>query len=226
MLGLGLLGCAVGLPPWPGALVVASVALLLLLGPARVGLGQTLALIAAPALFIVIGSVPLLVTVGGPAGVDWDPNGLPRAAELAGRSVAATLCLLLFAATTSLAEILPRLTRLGVPAAVTEVAALIYRLLFGLLETATGVREAQAMRLGFVSWSSTMRSVAGQASTVFVRAFDRARRLEEGLALRGYGGDLVVDTGGRPVSRRFVVGTVLLLVGVIALTLGWRAATA
>ncbi|MCD2191386.1 cobalt ECF transporter T component CbiQ [Actinomycetospora soli] len=225
LLGLGLLGCAVGLPPWPGALVVGIVALALLLGPARVGARQVLELAAGPAAFITIGSLPLLVAVGGPGVVRWAPEGLPRAAELAARSLAATLCLLLFAATTPLADILPRLTRLGVPAAVTEVAALMYRLLFGLLDTAATTREAQAMRLGFVSWRATMRSAAGQASTVFVRAFDRARRLDEGLALRGYDGNLTVDVGSPPVSVRFLAATTAVLTIVIAASLWLRAVT-
>ncbi|WP_433799045.1 cobalt ECF transporter T component CbiQ [Actinomycetospora sp. CA-084318] len=222
LLGLGLLGCAVGLPPWPGALVVGIVALALLLGPARVGPGQVLGLAAGPAAFITVGSLPLLVSIGGPDVVRWAPEGLPRAAELAGRSIAATLCLLLFAATTPLADVLPRLTRLGVPPAVTEVAALMYRLVFGLLDTAATMREAQAMRLGFVSWRAAMRSAAGQAATVFVRAFDRARRLDEGLALRGYDGHLLVDVGPTPVSARFLAATVATLAAVITASLALR----
>jgi cobalt/nickel transport system permease protein len=219
VLALGLLVCAVALPPWPGALVVGTVALVLLAGPAAVGLGRSVRLLGPPAAFIAVGAVPLLVSVGGPTLLRFDPGGLARAGELVGRSVGATLCLVLFAATTPLADVLPRLAKLGVPPAVTEVAALIYRLLFLLLDTAVTVREAQAGRLGFATRRAAMRSVAGQASTVFVRAFDRARRLEEGLALRGYAGDLAVDLDGPRPSRPFLVGSTLLVVAVIAVSL-------
>jgi cobalt/nickel transport system permease protein len=51
---------------------------------------------------------------------------------------------------------------------------------------------------------------------VFVAAFDRARRLEEGLALRGYDGALRVVTEPRPVSRPFLAGAVLLVAAVAA----------
>ncbi|MCY7344252.1 MAG: hypothetical protein LH603_21060 [Pseudonocardia sp.] len=72
-----------------------------------------------------------------------------------------TKLLLGAAGATPLADTLPRLERLGVPPAVTEIAALMYRLLFLLLDTVTAVRDAQARRLGFRTWRCTYRSVAG-----------------------------------------------------------------
>lgn len=222
LLSLGLLGCAVTLPPWPGAVVVAAVALVALLGPAGLPVSVLVRAARAPVAFVVTGVVPLLVTLGGRHLVWWDPAGPVVAARLAGRAVAALLCLLLFAATTPLADVLPRLGRLGVPSAVIEVAALTYRMLFALLDSAHAVREAQAARLGYRSWAAAYRSLAGQGAAVFVRAFDRARRLEEGLALRGYTGTLRVDTAGRRVSVRFVGVSVLVLAGVVGVSLAVR----
>lgn len=219
VLALGLLACAVALPPWPGALVVGVAATALLLGGARLRPGQLLRAVRAPLVFVLVGAVPLLFSFGGPTLVHLDPGGAGPALALAGRATAALLCLVLFAATTPLADTLPRLERLGVPAAVVEIAALIYRLLFLLLDTITTVREAQAGRLGFRNWRTSYRSVAGQAGAVFVGAFDRARRLEQGLALRGYTGSLRVEVAQRPVSRPFLAGTAALLAAVVAVTL-------
>jgi cobalt/nickel transport system permease protein len=115
--------------------------------------------------------------------------------------------------------VLPRLARLGVPPAVAEIAALMYRMLFLLLDTVRAVREAQASRLGFRNWSTSYRSLAGQGAAIFVRSFDRARRMEEGLALRGYTGSLRVDVESRPISRTFVLLTMVVLVAVVAATL-------
>lgn len=218
-LSLGLLAATVALPPWPGALVVGTVALVLVLGPAGLGVAPLLRAMRVPLAFIAVGSLPLLVAVGGAPLVRWEPGGIPLALELAARATAALLCLLLFAATTPLSDLLPRLNRLGVPPAVTEVAALMYRMLFLLLDTVTTVREAQACRLGFRTWACTYRSVAGQGGAIFVRAFDRARRMEEGLALRGYTGSLRVQVPDRPVSRPFLAGTAVLLVAVVTVTL-------
>lgn len=219
VLALGLLGCAVALPPWPGAPVVGACALTVLLGPLRLRPGQLLRAVRAPLVFVAVGSLPLLVAVGGDPLVRWAPEGLGAATALAGRAVAALLCLILFAASTPLADALPRLERLGVPAAVTEVAALVYRLLFLLLDSATTVREAQAGRLGFRTWRTTYRCVAAQGAAIFVGAFDRARRMEQGLALRGYTGSLRVQVAERPVSVPFVVASVALVGAVVAVTL-------
>ncbi|WP_214371268.1 cobalt ECF transporter T component CbiQ [Pseudonocardia sp. H11422] len=221
-LSLGLLTCAVALPPWPGALVVGVVAAVLLLGPAGVAPWQAWRAMKVPLGFVTVGSLPLLVAIGGSPWIRYEPTGLPTALQLAARATAALLCLLLFAATTPLADTLPRLNRLGVPPAITEVAALIYRMLFLLLESVRTVREAQASRLGFRTWATSYRSLAGQGGAIFVRAFERARRMEEGLALRGYTGSLRVEVEERPVSRPFVVATAILLVAVVAGTLTLR----
>jgi cobalt/nickel transport system permease protein len=218
-LAFGLLGCAVALPPWPGALLVGAVALTLLLGPAGLGARRLLRAVRGPLAFVVVGAVPLLFSVGGPTLLRLDPGGAGPALALAGRATAALLCLLLFAATTPLADTLPRLSRLGVPAAVVEIAGLVYRLLFLLLDRMIAVRAAQAGRLGFRDSRTTLRSVAGQAGAVFLSAFDRARRMEQGLALRGDPGSLRVQLPAQPLSRPFLAGTAGLLAAVVALSL-------
>ncbi len=219
VLAFGLLCCAVALPPWPSALVVGVVALALLLGPAGLGARRLLRTARGPLVFVVVGAVPLLFSVGGPTLVRLDPGGLGAALALAGRATAGLLCLLLFAATTPLADTLPRLARLGVPPAVVDVAGLVYRLLFLLLDRIAAVRAAQAGRLGFRSWRTAFRSVAGQAGAVFVSAFDRARRMEQGLALRGDPGSLRVQLPPQRLSRQFLAATGVLLTAVVTLSL-------
>ncbi|RKN34093.1 cobalt ECF transporter T component CbiQ [Micromonospora musae] len=218
LLSLGLLACAVILPPWPGALLSGLAAAVLLVGPARVSPAVVLRAARVPLLFVATSTVPLVVTVHAPIRLSVNPAGFGTAAHTAGRSVAALTCLLLFSATTPLSEVLPRLQRLGVPAAVTEVAALTYRMLFLLVESVRAVREAQAARLGFRTWRTAYRSLAGQAGAIFVRAFSRARRLEEGLALRGYTGSLAVQVEARRMSPPFLVASGGLLVLIVAVT--------
>ncbi|TDC85632.1 cobalt ECF transporter T component CbiQ [Micromonospora sp. KC606] len=225
LLALGLLVCAVSLPPWPGAALSGAVAAVLLVGPARVSPAVVLRAARVPLLFVATSTVPLLVTMPAPARLSVDPAGPALAAQTAGRSVAALACLLLFSATTPLSDVLPRLHRLGIPPAVTEVAALTYRMLFLLMDSARAVREAQAARLGFRTWHTAYRSLAGQAGAVFVRAFHRARRLEEGVALRGYTGSLAVQVEALRVSPSFVASTVGLLVTIVAATVLVRAAS-
>lgn len=216
-LALGLLVLAVTLPPWPGAVFTGAAAVVALLAGARLRPGTVARMLRLPIGFVLVGALPLLVTVGGDPWIAPAPGGPARAAALVGRSMAAVSCLILFAATTPLTDTLPRLR--WVPPAVTEVTLLVYRMLFGLLDSLHAVREAQTLRMGFRTRRSTVRSLAGQGSAVFVRAFDRARRLEAGLASRGYDGVLRVRVTSRPASPGFVAASAVLLVAVGGATL-------
>jgi cobalt/nickel transport system permease protein len=89
---------------------------------------------------------------------------------------------------------------------------------FLLLDSVRRIREAQAARLGHTTRAATWRSLAGLGATAFVRAFDRAARLQTGLAGRGYDGTLRVLVPEARVSVRFVGAGVALLAAVTALT--------
>ncbi|GFH34541.1 cobalt ECF transporter T component CbiQ [Streptomyces pacificus] len=219
-LGLGLTVCAVALPPWPGAVLVAAAAVAVLLGPAGVAPRQLWRAWRIPLGFCVTGAVPLLFAVGGPDGfVALAPDGPLHAVRLLLRTSAASLGVLLFAFTTPMSDLLPRLTRAGVPGPVVDVALVMYRIAFLLLDAVHRIRQAQAARLGHTSRAAAWRSLAGLAATAFVRAFDRAQRLHTGLAGRGYDGTLRVLVPSAAVSVRFLAATAGLLAGLVALTL-------
>ncbi|WP_369215776.1 cobalt ECF transporter T component CbiQ [Streptomyces flavofungini] len=220
VLGLGLTVLAISLPPWPGAVLVLLTALVVLLGPAGVPPRKLWRAYRVPLGFCVTGALTLLVQVGGPEGfVTLADGGPARAGGLLLRTSAASLGVLLFAFTTPLSDLLPRLVRAGVPAPVVDVALVTYRMSFLLLDSMGRIRQAQAARLGHTTRAATWRSLAGLGATAFVRAFDRAGRLQAGLAGRGYDGTLRVLVPGARVSRPFVAGVAALLLGLIALTL-------
>ncbi|MBT2366108.1 cobalt ECF transporter T component CbiQ [Streptomyces sp. ISL-10] len=219
VLGLGLTVTAVSLPPWPGAVLVAATALGVLLGPAGVAPRQLWRAFRIPLGFCVTGALPLLFAVGGAAGpVSFAPDGPEHAGELLLRTSAASLGVLLFAFTTPVSDVLPRLVRAGVPAAVVDVALVMYRISFLLLDAITRVRQAQAARLGHTSRAAVWRSLAGLGATAFVRAFDRAERLQAGLAGRGYDGTLRVLVPRSSVSRPFLAAVAALLASIVLLT--------
>ncbi|MEU3048367.1 cobalt ECF transporter T component CbiQ [Streptomyces sp. NPDC006984] len=220
LLGLGLTVSAVCLPPWPGAVLVAGATLAVLLGPAGVPPRQLWRAFRIPLGFCVTGAVPLLFAVGGPAGlVSLAPEGPADAGRLLLRTSAASLGVLLFAFTTPMSDLLPRLVRAGVPAPVVDVALVMYRISFLLLDAVHQVRQAQAARLGHTSRAAVWRSLAGLGATAFVRAFDRAQRLQTGLAGRGYDGTLRVLVPGAAPSRPFLCGVAALLAGIVLATL-------
>ncbi|TQN32408.1 cobalt/nickel transport system permease protein [Haloactinospora alba] len=216
----GLLVCALSLPVWPGAALTTVAALGLAFGPARVN-PRTFARVAAPALvFILTGAATLLVSVGGEsAPVAWDPHGWHRALEISGRASAALWCQLLFAFTTPLAELLPRLSRIGVPSALVEVVALIYRMVFVTLDTAHRIGTGQAGRLGYASRRAWIRSVGSLGGTLFLRSYDRAQRMQRGLECRGYTGELTVLLEEIPLRWRALSAAAAVPLTVAAATL-------
>ncbi|MEU5951420.1 cobalt ECF transporter T component CbiQ [Streptomyces sp. NPDC047525] len=220
VLGLGLTVLAVSLPPWPGAALVLVAALAVLLGPAGVPPRKLWRAYRVPLGFCVTGALTLIVQLGGPEGfVTLADGGPARAGGLLLRTSAASLGVLLFAFTTPMSDLLPRLVKAGVPAPVVDVALVMYRMSFLLLDSMSRIRQAQAARLGHTTRAATWRSLGGLGATAFVRAFDRATRLQAGLAGRGYDGTLRVLVPDARVSRRFVAVSAVLLTGLVALTL-------
>ncbi|MGW0531208.1 cobalt ECF transporter T component CbiQ [Streptomyces sp. NPDC003032] len=220
VLGLGLTVLAISLPPWPGAALVLIAALAVLLGAAGVPPRKLWRAYRVPLGFCVTGALTLLVQVGGPDGfVTLADSGPARAGGLLLRTSAASLGVLLFAFTTPMSDLLPRLVKAGVPAPVVDVALVTYRMSFLLLDSMSRIRQAQAARLGHTTRAAAWRSLGGLGATAFVRAFDRASRLQAGLAGRGYDGTLRVLVPEARISRRFVAASVVLLVALAALTL-------
>ncbi|MDQ0579496.1 cobalt ECF transporter T component CbiQ [Streptomyces rishiriensis] len=219
VLGLGLTVLAISLPPWPGAALVLVAALAVLLGPAGVPARRLWRAYRVPLGFCVTGALTLLVRVGGPDRFVALADGGPvRAGELLLRTSAASLGVLLLAFTTPMSDLLPRLVRAGVPAPVVDVALVTYRMSFLLLDSVRRIREAQAARLGHTTRAAQWRSLAGLGATAFVRAFDRAARLQDGLAGRGYDGTLRVLVPEARFSVRFAAASAALFAALVALT--------
>ncbi|MFG3030058.1 cobalt ECF transporter T component CbiQ [Streptomyces sp. NPDC048253] len=219
VLGLGLTVLAISLPPWPGAALVLVTALVILLGPAGVPGRRLWRAYRVPLGFCVTGALTLLVQIGGPDRFVALADGGPvRAGELLLRTSAASLGVLLLAFTTPMSDLLPRLVRAGVPAPVVDVALVTYRMSFLLLDSVRRIREAQAARLGHSTRAAEWRSLAGLGATAFVRAFDRAARLQDGLAGRGYDGTLRVLVPEARVSVRFTAASAALFAALVGLT--------
>lgn len=226
LLSIGLLLVAVTSPaPWVSLLILGTamtIAIALARVPAR---GYLLALLA-PASFVIIGSAVIAVHIGTPppdAVWSWGPfsttpQSLLLAAQVTTRSMAAFSALLLLASTTPMSDILSGLRRLRVPEVLIDIASLIYRLLFALLGAASTIMEAQRARLGYSSGRAARRSVGALGGAVLMQAWGRARRLEEGLAGRGYTGSLRTLSAARPVSVWFVVAAVILLAALVTVS--------
>jgi len=214
VLALGMLALAVILPPFPTSLVVVVVMVPATLAGARVPLKVWLGCAAAPLGFLLMGTMPILLRLDA-TGLGLAPGGPALAAGLAARAIAALSCLLFLALTTPACDLIGGLRRLGLPAEIAELALLIYRFLFLLGDTALAMDAAQAARLGHVGLGRRLRSLGLLIATLLPRALERARRLEIGLAARGWDGEM------RVLSRRAALSP-----SALALVLALEAATA
>ena len=213
-LALGLLVLALALPPWPGAALALAAAWSLALVGARIPVGDWLRLNAAPLGFVLTGAATLLLELG-PDGLRLAADGGAQAGALVLRAGAGAGALLLLAATTPSPDLVAGLRRLGLPAEIAEIMLLTWRFLFLLLDAAAAIRNAQEARLGWFGPRRQMRSLGLLIALLLPRAMDRARRLEIGLAARGFDGSLPMLSPSRPVSARM-----------LALVLGGEAALA
>nr|WP_243886771.1 cobalt ECF transporter T component CbiQ [Dermatophilus congolensis] len=175
------MGCVLALP-WQVAAVVSVAALA---GPARVPVGLLVRALRVPVGFVVVGALTVAVSVGGDLVVSVTAESVASAWVALVRGVAGTCAVFVLGATTPMVDVLASLQRLGVPAALVDVAGLMYRLVFVFVESVEAVTSAQVARLVYVSRRAAARSAAGLMGSVMVRAWSRSVRLESGVGWSG-----------------------------------------
>jgi cobalt/nickel transport system permease protein len=215
----GMLLLAISLPPgFITALIAVLMALAALIG-ARVSWRRFLGGVAVPAGFLFTGALPILISL------TWIPDHtLPRfgwnlaaASEVIIRGLAATTCLIFFATTTSISDILHLLRTARCPDFVLELMMLTYRFALALVRTARSVRLAQRLRLGYHSRTAGFRALGLLAASLLPRSIDRAKRLAQGLESRGYDGQLPVLSSMEPISWRSLAAILSLQIGLAGL---------
>ncbi|MBF0419998.1 MAG: cobalt ECF transporter T component CbiQ [Magnetococcales bacterium] len=198
-LALGMMIITISLPSLPVALMVMGVmtgaAILGARVPAKLWLACTMGTLG----FLLTGSLSLMlhVDVGG---IRLMPEEWPTVVRLTLQALAGFTCLQFLALTTPTTDLLSGLRRLGIPSEILEVALLIYRFLFLLVETAAAMHAAQAARLGHNGMRRRIQSLGSLVANLLARALDRAQRLETGLAARGWNGAITVVRRSTPVS--------------------------
>ena len=210
----GLLILAVALPPIPFAPVIAVIAWSIAY-IARVPRKLYVAMVLAPAAFVLVGAFPLLVALT-PDGLAWSPDGPQRMAQVVMRSFAGISCTMVFALTTPISELIAWLDKHGLPRYLTYLAEVIYRMTGVLIHSAHSMTEAQARRLGHSTRRAMIRDVAAQSASLFVIAFTRARKMQEGIELRADPSAMKVLVISRPRQPKFIAISSALLLSLIA----------
>ncbi len=117
-------------------------------------------------------------------------DGIIHGLLLASRVTAGNLAILVLATTTSPVGLLAAARWLHFPGVLVEMASLIYRYLFLLMDEAQTLWQAQRVRLGYSNWKKSLNSTSTLFAMVLIRTYDRAGRVYEAMAARGYVGEM------------------------------------
>ncbi len=106
------------------------------------------------------------------------------------------------------------------PKTLIELALLIYRYIFVLIEEAIAIKDAQRVRLGYRNWQQSVRSVATLGGILVLRAYDRAERVFEAMTARCYTGTMTINYMEHFGRKDFIAAICLSAVLIILFLLG------
>lgn len=200
-------------PSFPLVLFLVSViALLLLRVPAKV---VALRLLIPFGMVFVIMLLKLFMTRGEILfALPWSSfplvatrEGLLAGIMIGARVIASGGLIIFLGVTTPAHEVFRSLLWMKAPREWVEVALLMYRYIFVLIDTALNMATAQRLRLGYSGFRPSLRSVGSLSGMMILHAGDQALRTGEAMVLRGSDGSLPVGII-RPWTR--TDGAVLL----------------
>lgn len=175
-----------------------------------------------PLLFIATGTVAQLFSVAMDGYVPSlslvSAAGIDQALFVALRSCACVSALLFLALTTPLSSILQLLQRIGLNAEISDIAMVMFRIIWVLLDCLDAGRQSLDARLGYVGKRRMLKSNGMLLATLLPRVLARARRMETGLSARGYTGRLDFISIEKPASRArlLAIASFLALVFVLS----------
>ena len=129
-------------------------------------------------------------------------GGVWHGLELASRILGGMAVLLFFSLTTPLPELMRSAAFFRCPPVLVELALIMYRYIFLLLEEGGRIRNAQKARLGFIDFRSGLRSSGILGGMLVLRTYDRAERSFAAMRCRGYRGVLTAVTPGQLQAAR------------------------
>jgi cobalt/nickel transport system permease protein len=144
----------------------------------------------------------------------WTGDAAAQAAFIGLRSLACVFSLLALALTTPIGDILKLLRRMPLGRDIGDIAYIMLQMVWITLDCLTAGARSQANRLGFVGYRRTIRSLGTLLAALLPRTLGRARRLEVGLAARGFDGELRFISLEHPLSAARLVGFTLVLAAV------------
>lgn len=212
------------LPPLFIALALSGAVLLL----ARIDVRTYAELFLIPLWFALISAL-VIVLISGGEHVYWTWDPLPFISLSVTRESINTgffiLCrviggmsaLLFIALTTPMTDLFVVMRKCRVPDFVIDLAMIIYRTIFILMDQVQQIHRAQVMRLGYSSWRESIETFATMCGAAFIASWDEGDDLIRAMDARCYDGKFAMLGENRPAGARSVTALVLfLLAGSVA----------
>jgi cobalt/nickel transport system permease protein len=216
---------------------IASLAIALLLSGgilllARVDLRTYGELLVAPFSFALMGAlVIILLSGGGEPFWSWSPlpwlafsitRGSINEGILVLCRVAGGMSALIFLAlTTPMTDLFIVMRRCRVPEEVLDLAMMIYRTIFMIMDQLVQAYQAQRMRLGYTSFRESVRSFSMLCGSVFIASWIAGEDLIRAMDARCYSGKFAMLGETQPVGIKpllTVIGFLLVSSAIVVLT--------
>ncbi len=149
----------------------------------------------------------------GPLTLGISNAGLNSAILIFCRALAGFAVMLFFITSTPLPHIIWALRAIGLPETMAELAVLVYRYSFLILDQIEQMYVAAECRLGLAKKENTLRTLGILSSNLLARSWDFALRANDALSSRNYQGKFPVFRTPPAASTAWWAGACLLLLG-------------
>lgn len=138
------------------------------------------------------------------------------------RVIGGMSALIFIALTTPMTDLFGVMRRIGIPEVVLDLAMIIYRSIFLIMDQLVQTYQAQVMRLGYGTFRESIHSFATMCGSVFIASWDAGEDLMRAMDARCYSGKFAVLGEARPVEilPALAVAGFLLSASLVALVSG------
>lgn len=204
LIALGTMLISLSATGWAGQMFLFAMMIVFMVAGARIRTRDIFSAARVPLLFIAAGTLAQLLSVSmndyWPQVSLVDNAAIEKVGFVAMRSIACVSALLFLALTTPLTSLVQLAQRQGISPELCDVALVMFRMIWSLLDALEAGRQALSARLGHAGYRRTIRSNGLLLAALLPRVLGRAQRMERGLAARGYQGRLAFLSRERPAS--------------------------
>jgi cobalt/nickel transport system permease protein len=209
--------------------VILSLAILLL---ARVDARTYAGLFIGPFLFALMSVSVIILLSGGPdpywswTPLPWlsfsiTPESINEGIFILCRVIGGMSALIFIAVTTPMTDLFVVMRSLRIPEAVLDLAMMIYRIIFMIMDQLVQTYQAQSMRLGYSSFRESIHSFSTLCGSVFIASWDAGEDLVRAMDARCNAGRFAMLGENRPVEAKpllVVIAFLVLSSVIVALT--------